>query len=56
MIAGGGGGIGIGHFTDDEVQHGRIYKSGQIEVSGERHGEINITGGAGEWKNNSFCR
>lgn len=23
LIAGGGGGLGLGHFTDDGLQHGR---------------------------------
>lgn len=50
MVAAGGGGLGIGHFIEDNQQHGRVYDSARVEVSGQRHGELNITGGAG--KNN----
>lgn len=49
LVAGGGGGLGIGPFTEDDMQHGRIYESLRIEVSGQRHGEANITGGAGNY-------
>lgn len=48
LIAGGGGGIGIGHLNDDEIQHGRDTKIGQTELSGLRRGENNVTGGAGK--------
>lgn len=48
LVAAGGGGLGIGHFTEDDLQHGHIYESTRIEVSGQRHGEANITGGSGK--------
>lgn len=48
MVAAGGGGLGIGHFIEDNQQHGRVYDSARVEVSGQRHGELNITGGAGK--------
>lgn len=48
MIASGGGGLGIGHFIEDNQQHGRVFNSARVEVSGQRHGEFNITGGAGK--------
>lgn len=47
LVAAGGGGLGVGHFIEDNQQHGRIYDSSRHEVSGSRHGDANITGGAG---------
>lgn len=48
IIAGGGGGLGIGHyFDDDSQQHGRGYEPELEEINGQRHGEMNRTGGPG---------
>lgn len=47
LVAAGGGGLGVGHLLDDETQHGKTFDSGRVEVSGERHGDVNVTGGAG---------
>lgn len=47
LVAAGGGGLGIGNFIEDNQQHGRINDSARVEVSGQKHGESNITGGAG---------
>lgn len=48
VIAGGGGGLGIGRYLDDDSQqHGRGYEPERTEVSGQRHGEMNRTGGPG---------
>lgn len=47
LVAAGGGGLGIGNFIEDNQQHGRIYDSTRVEVSGRKHGESNVTGGAG---------
>lgn len=52
LVAGGGGGLGIGHVIEDNQQHGRVYDSSRAEVSGQRHGEFNNTGGAGKYKKN----
>lgn len=48
IIAGGAGGLGIGRYLDDDLQqHGRGYESERLDVSGQRHGEMNRTGGPG---------
>lgn len=50
MVAAGGGGLGVGHFSmaEDNQQHGRVHDSARDEVSGQRHGDTNATGGAGK--------
>lgn len=48
LVAAGGGGLGFGHAMEDKNQHGKVYDSARVEVSGQRHGELNITGGAGK--------
>lgn len=48
LVVGGGGGLGFGHAMEDKNQHGKVYDSARVEVSGQRHGELNITGGAGK--------
>lgn len=47
LVAAGGGGLGVGHFIQDNQQHGKINDNTRAEVSGSRHGEQNVTGGAG---------
>lgn len=48
LIAGGAGGLGIGRYLDDDLQqHGRGYEPERLDVSGQRHGEMNRTGGPG---------
>lgn len=47
LVAAGGGGLGVGHFVQDNQQHGRINDITRAEISGNRHGEHNVTGGAG---------
>lgn len=48
LIAGGAGGLGIGRYLDDDLQqHGRGYEAERFDVSGQRHGEMNRTGGPG---------
>lgn len=58
LVAAGGGGLGVGHFLEDNQQHGRIYDKMRAEVSGNRHGDFNVTGGAGmsliRYKKKSF--
>lgn len=51
MVAAGGGGLGVGHFIEDNQQHGRVYDSARGEISGQRNGEMNVTGGAGKNQN-----
>lgn len=51
LVAAGGGGLGYGHAMEDKSQHGKIYDSARVEVSGQRHGEANYTGGAGKTLN-----
>lgn len=51
LVAAGGGGLGYGHAMEDKSQHGKIYDSTRVEVSGQRHGEANYTGGAGNKQN-----
>lgn len=48
LVAAGGGGLGVGHFIEDNQQHGRVYDSARDEISGNRHGDANVTGGAGK--------
>lgn len=48
LVAAGGGGLGVGHFIQDNQQHGRINDNTREEISGIRHGEHNVTGGAGK--------
>lgn len=48
LVAAGGGGLGVGHFVEDNQQHGRIYDGAREEVSGNRNGDFNVTGGAGK--------
>lgn len=52
LVAGGGGGLGVGQLLDDETQHGKIFDSLRIEVSGQQNGDVNVTGGAGNKKMN----
>lgn len=48
LIAGGAGGLGIGRFLNDDLQqHGRNFEPERLDVSGQRHGETNRTGGPG---------
>lgn len=47
IVAGGAGGLGIGRYLDDDLQHGRGIELDRLEVSGQRHGEMNRTGGPG---------
>lgn len=47
LVAAGGGGLGVGHFIQDNQQHGRINDNTRMEISGTRHGDANVTGGAG---------
>lgn len=47
LVAAGGGGLGVGHFIQDNQQHGRINDNTRTEINGNRHGEQNVTGGAG---------
>lgn len=47
VVAGGGGGLGIGRYLDDSLQHGRVYDSSELDVSGQMIGETNKTGGPG---------
>lgn len=53
-MAGGGGGVGIGHSNADDSQHGRNYKNGRSEFSGYRRGTFNATGGAGKKLHNKI--
>lgn len=48
MVAAGGGGLGVGHFIENNQQHGRVQDSSRVEASGQRHGDMNVTGGAGK--------
>lgn len=52
VIAAGGGGLGVGHFIQDNQQHGRTNDITRSEVSGSRHGDANVTGGAGMIRDN----
>lgn len=47
LVAGGGGGLGIGRYFPDQGQHGRADDPDKPEFSGQRHGEVNKTGGPG---------
>lgn len=47
IVAGGGGGIGIAHSIDEEIQHGGGHEIGQTDMSGHRQVDVNGTGGAG---------
>lgn len=47
LVAAGGGGLGVGHFIQDNQQHGKINDNTRTEISGIRNGEQNVTGGAG---------
>lgn len=47
LVAGGGGGLGVGNFIENNQQHGRVYDSSRQEISGNRNGDLNVTGGAG---------
>lgn len=38
-MAGGGGGLGIGRYLDDDFQHGQGYKPNRLEVSGQVHAD-----------------
>lgn len=51
LVAAGGGGLGVGHFIQDNQQHGKINDNTRAEVSGNRNGEQNVTGGAGTHRN-----
>lgn len=55
LIAGGAGGLGIGRYLDDDLQqHGRGYEPERSDVSGQRHGEMNRTGGpGGGWRSDA---
>lgn len=53
LVAAGGGGLGVGHFIQDNQQHGRINDNTRMETNGNRHGDVNVTGGAGGgWRTN----
>lgn len=47
VVAGGGGGLGIGRYFSDQSQHGHSMDLDRPEVSGQKHGELNKTGGPG---------
>lgn len=47
VVAGGGGGLGIGRYFTDQSQHGHGMDPERMEYSGQRHGELNKTGGPG---------
>ena len=51
IVAGGGGGLGIGRYVDDDVQHAEGINSNKPDVSGQIESEIyNAAGPGGGWR------
>jgi anaplastic lymphoma kinase len=47
LVAGGGGGLGIGRYFDDDLQHGQMFIKGRKEISGQVQGEYDKNAGPG---------
>ena len=51
IVAGGGGGLGIGRYVDDDVQHAEGINTNKLDVSGQIESDIdNAAGPGGGWR------
>lgn len=51
LVAGGGGGLGVGRYLDEDIQHGKKFIPGKKDVSGTAHSEAaRHAGPGGGWR------